>query len=160
MKRAEKESLRSGPGTAPAKLPPATMSGAGEGGSCAPDIRPVTGDGGWDARLEKLNAYFGSRREDFIADLNVHYGVPGHSVAYLLDDFGMPPADVYLAVRIHCVTRRPIALIVNAWQTGIADGWGAVTGRFGILPDSADFEALKGDDRGGFYAKAAAKGPW
>lgn len=117
-----------------------------------------TGDLSWDARLSELDAYYGAHRKEFVTDLYEHYRVSRSCARWLLDMVRMSPADVYVTIRLHRMTLEPVNTIVDTWKAHRGQGWGVVAKKLGIEPGSADFHALKRDDRGRFYARSNGNG--
>jgi hypothetical protein len=113
-----------------------------------------TGDLAWDARLRELDTYFGAHRDEFITDLCEHYRVSRSCVLWLLDMVRMSPADTYITIRLHRLTLEPVNTIVDTWKANRGQGWVVIARKLGMGPGSAEFSALKRDDRGKFYARA------
>lgn len=117
-----------------------------------------TGDLSWDEKLNEMDAYYGARRQEFITDVIEHYKVSRSCVLWLLDMVRMSPADVYVTIRLHRMTLEPVGAIVDTWKSHRGRGWGVIVKKLGIEPDSPEFDALKREDRGGFYAASGEKG--
>jgi hypothetical protein len=116
-----------------------------------------TGDLTWDAQLGELDAYYDAHRGEFITDLCEHYRVSRSCIMWLLDMVRMSPADVYITIRLHRITLEPVNVIVDTWKSHRGQGWGVITKKLGIEPDSAEFHALKREDRGRFYTRSNGK---
>jgi len=122
----------------------------GLGGGC----HTRTGDLSWDAQLSEVDAYYGANREEFITGLYDHYRVSRSCAMWLLDMVRMSPADVYITIRLHRMTLEPVNTIVDTWKSHRGQGWGVIAKKLGIEPGSAEFHALKRDDRGRFYVRS------
>ena len=116
-----------------------------------------TGDLTWDDKLSELDAYYGAHRQEFITDLSEHYRVSRPCAMWLLDMVRMSPADVYVTIRLHRMTLEPVNTIVDTWKSHRGKGWGVIVKKLGIEPDSAEFHALKREDRERFYAVSGEK---
>ena len=113
-----------------------------------------TGDLSWDAQLSEFDVYYGAHREEFVTDLHEHYRVSRSLAMWLLDMVRMSPADVYVTIRLHRMTLEPVNMIVDTWKAHRGQGWGVIAKKLGIEPGSAEFHALKRDDRGRFYSRS------
>jgi hypothetical protein len=72
-----------------------------------------------------------------------YHGAPRDLVTELLIDRRWAPGDVYYACSIASVLGRPCRYVVDEWERGHGQGWGALAQRLGIKPGSAEFHRLK-----------------
>jgi len=104
---------------------------------------PRSGDVWVDTYLNDINDYGYRYREPFIDELVRYHGAPRDLVSELLIDRRWAPGDVYYACSIASVLGRPCRYVVDEWERGHGQGWGALAQRLGIKPGSAEFHRLK-----------------
>ena len=74
----------------------------------------------------------------FKADLSVSFGTPREEVDNLFS-IGMEPGEVYLALELGRVTRKPIDDVVVVYRDYKSKGWGVIAKELGIKPDLPSF---------------------
>ena len=120
---------------------------AASGGVAAQDFvfgwNPRSGDVWVDTYLNDINDYGYRYREPFIDELVRYHGAPRDLVSELLIDRRWAPGDVYYACSIASILGRPCRYVVDEWERGHGQGWGALAQRLGIKPGSAEFHRLK-----------------
>lgn len=120
---------------------------AASGGVAAQDFvfgwNPRSGDVWVDTYLNDINDYGYRYREPFIDEMVRYHGAPRDLVTELLIDRRWAPGDVYYACSIASVLGRPCRYVVDEWERGHGQGWGALAQRLGIKPGSAEFHRLK-----------------
>lgn len=117
-----------------------------------------TGDKNLDLSLKNLNIEAQSDTKNFISRLSVSYGVPGLKIESLLVKVKMPPADVYMTLRVAKIANKPIDVVVDEYNANKGKGWGVIAKNLGIKPGSKEFHELKKDDSG-LLDKGKGKGP-
>jgi hypothetical protein len=116
-----------------------------------------TGDRNLDRSLIALNEKARGNMDYFISTLSIHYDVSQPKIQYLLDRANMLPSDVYMAVKIASVTKKPVDTVVETYDKNKGKGWGVIAKRLGIKPGSKEFHALK-QDSSGLLEKQKGKG--
>ena len=102
-----------------------------------------TGSADFDASLNTINANAQVDLGAFKADLSVSFGTPRQEVDNLFS-IGMEAGEVYLALELGRVTRKPIDQVIVVYKDYKSKGWGVIAKELGIKPGSAEFHALKG----------------
>ena len=102
-----------------------------------------TGSADFDASLNSINANAQLDLGAFKADLSVSFGMPRQEVDNLFS-IGMEPGEVYLALEIGRITRKPIDDVIVVYRDYKSKGWGVIAKELGIKPGSSEFHALKG----------------
>ncbi|HAR63214.1 MAG: hypothetical protein DKM50_08340 [Candidatus Margulisiibacteriota bacterium] len=91
--------------------------------------------------LNNLNHNARGDIDSFSTRMNVTYGVPKREVHNLIIVEKLDPADVYMAVKLSKMTKRPVREIVRRRH---GRGWGVLAHEMGIKPGSREFKELKG----------------
>ncbi len=107
-----------------------------------------TGDKELDLSLGELNINAKGDMDNFVKSLSVSYGVKQEQVEKLVHIENIPPADVYMVIKVSKVSGNPINLVLHEYKAGKGKGWGVIAKRLGIKPGSEAFHALKKDDSG------------
>ncbi|MFQ5735774.1 MAG: hypothetical protein ACE5GY_02800, partial [Thermodesulfobacteriota bacterium] len=102
-----------------------------------------TGDKELDVTLGKLNIDAKADKGNFIKSLSAAYKVPEKDIRALISKEGMRPADVYMAVRLSRMSKRPLGHVVRVYKGNKGKGWGVVARRLGIEPGSKEFHVLR-----------------
>jgi hypothetical protein len=103
---------------------------------------PHTGDVWVDRQLADINLYAGRYRGAFLDELVRYHAAPRALVTGLIVDKRWAPGDVYYACAVAQLAGRPCRSVVDAWDSGRADGWQAVAERVGL--DAAAKARMKG----------------
>lgn len=103
---------------------------------------PRTGDAWVDRQLADINLYAGRYRGAFLDELVRYHAAPRALVTGLVVDQHWAPGDVYYACAVAQLAGRPCRSVVDAWDSGRADGWQAVAERVGL--DAAAKARMKG----------------
>ncbi|MFH1758308.1 MAG: hypothetical protein ABH969_09705 [Pseudomonadota bacterium] len=117
-----------------------------------------TGDKGLDLSLKNLNIQAQGDMKNFISRLSVSYGVPQPKIEDLFVKVKMPPADIYMTVRVAKIVNKPIDVVVDEYKAHKGKGWGVIAKKLGIKPGSKEFHELKNNDSG-LMDKGKGKGP-
>ena len=102
-----------------------------------------TGDAGLDLTLADLNVQAKADLDGFKAELSVSYGTSQDEIGHLLDDEKMEPADVYMALELTNIVRKPLDTVVKTYAENKERGWGYIAKQLGIKPGTPEFKALK-----------------
>lgn len=79
----------------------------------------------------------------FKSDISATYSVPTATIDSWSVDFGMKAGDIYMALEIAKLTKKPADEVVKVYQASKTKGWGAISKELGIKPGSPEFHALK-----------------
>lgn len=113
-----------------------------------------------DGDLKQINVSANADFGRFRTDLSLGYNVSERKINYFHAELGMEPADIYFALELSRVTRRPVEEVVRVYKIKKANGWGEIAKELGIKPGSREFHALKNNAKSGKYKgnKPKAKG--
>lgn len=121
---------------------------------------PRTGDAVLDADLIALDHSARASHAALIDAMVSELGAPRYLLREYLGSKRWAPGDVYCACAIAYELQRPCAQMLRDYEAQRADGWHAFVRRFGLLPGTPGFEALKqriGQARTTLAALQAAK---
>jgi hypothetical protein len=102
-----------------------------------------TGDVSFDADLNVINTNASKDLTAFKSDLTVSFGVSLPTIDNMFS-ISMQPAEVYLALEIASVTKKPVTDVVTVYKKNKGKGWGVIAQEMGIKPGSDMFHTLKG----------------
>ncbi len=102
-----------------------------------------TGSVEFDADLNIINTNANADISAFKSDMSISFGVSIGTVESMLS-MNMVPGEVYLALEIGSVTRKPVEDVLVVYRTHKGKGWGVIAQELGIKPGSDEFHALKG----------------
>lgn len=102
-----------------------------------------TGDTQLNASLLKIDDDAKLNFSGLKADLSLNYNVSERKIDSWSVEFGMKAGDIYLALEIAKITKKPIEDVIKVYQTNKTKGWGAIAKQLGIKPGSPEFHALK-----------------
>ena len=104
-----------------------------------------TGDVQLNASLVKIDDDAKLSFSAFKTDLSLSYNVSERKIDSWSVDFGMKAGDIYLALEIGKLTKKPIEEVIKVYQANKTKGWGYIAKQLGIKPGSPEFHALKGN---------------
>jgi hypothetical protein len=107
-----------------------------------------TGDAQLNASLSKIDADAQLDFGAFKADIGASYNVSTGKIDSWSVDLGMKAGDIYLALELAKITKKPIDEVVNFYQKNKGKGWGLIAKELGIKPGSPEFHALKNNANG------------
>lgn len=107
-----------------------------------------TGDVQLNASLSKIDANAQLDFGAFKADLGATYNVSTGKIDSWSVDLGMKAGDIYLALEIAKLTKKPVDDVVKVYQKNKTKGWGVIAKELGIKPGSPEFHALKDNAKG------------
>ena len=113
-------------------------------GSISLGYNANTGDADMDLKLGKINIEAKANLNDFKAELKASYNTPGTKIDLMINKDKMQPADVYMAVLLSDIVKKPIDGVVSIYKKNKGKGWGRIAKELGIKPGSKEFHALKG----------------
>ena len=103
-----------------------------------------TGDIGLNASLVKIDDDAKLNFTAFKTDLSLSYNVSERKITSWSVDFGMKAGDIYMALEIGKITKKPIEEVIKVYSANKNKGWGYMAKQLGIKPGSPEFHALKG----------------
>ncbi len=114
-------------------------------GFLAPSARAQynTGDVELNASLTKIDANAQLDFGGFKADLSASYNVSSSKIDSWSVDLGMKAGDIYMALDLAKITKKPVDEVINVYQKNKTKGWGVMAKELGIKPGSPEFHALK-----------------
>ena len=104
---------------------------------------PRTGDAVLDADLIALDHSARANHAALIDAMVSELGAPRYLLREYLGPKRWAPGDVYCACAIAYELQRPCAQVLREYEAQRAEGWHAFARRFGLLPGTPGFEALK-----------------
>lgn len=102
-----------------------------------------TGDIQLNASLIKIDDDAKLNFSVFKTDLSLSYNVSERKIDSWSVEFGMKAGDIYLALEIGKIAKKPIDEVIKVYQANKKKGWGAIAKQLGIKPGSPEFHALK-----------------
>lgn len=103
-----------------------------------------TGNLKLDGDLNQINVEAKADFGKFRAEMGASYKIAESKIDYYHAELRMEPADIYFALEVSSVTRRPVDDIIRVYTDNRGNGWGQIAQQLGIKPGSAEFHALKG----------------
>jgi hypothetical protein len=103
-----------------------------------------TGDTELNASLVKIDADASVNFSLFKSDVSTTYNVPEAKITNWSVQLGMKAGDIYFALELARISKRPIDEVVKIYTSNKQKGWGAIAKDLGIKPGSPEFHALKG----------------
>lgn len=97
-----------------------------------------------DGDLNRINVEAKADFGKFRAEMGTSYNIAESKIDYYHAELRMEPADIYFALEVSSVTRRPVDDIIRVYSDNQGNGWGQIAQQLGIKPGSAEFHALKG----------------
>ena len=102
-----------------------------------------SGDTELDANLRLVNTEGKKDLAAFKLDLTKRFNVAMPNVEACFS-VGMTPGDVFIALQVSNIVRKPIEDVITVYKKSKDKGWGVMAKELGIKPGSAEFHALKG----------------
>ncbi|WP_157514505.1 hypothetical protein [Mangrovimonas sp. TPBH4] len=102
-----------------------------------------TGNIQLDSDLNTINARASADFGAFKTDMQLSYNVSEKSIDYMTGNLHMAFGEVYLALEIAKITRKPLKDVLVCYQSNKSKGWGYIAKQMGIKPGSAEFHQLK-----------------
>lgn len=96
-----------------------------------------------DGDLNQINVSAHADFGKFSADMSAGYNISEKKINYYHAELNMEPADIYFALEMAKVSRRPIEEVVEVYKIRKSQGWGEIAKELGIKPGSPEFHALK-----------------
>ncbi|TDQ22786.1 hypothetical protein [Tenacibaculum caenipelagi] len=102
-----------------------------------------TGSVQLDSDLNIINADANLNFGAFKTNLSVSYNVSEKKIGYMRGTLGMKAGEIYLALEICKLSRKPVDDVIVIYKTHKNKGWGYIAKQAGIKPGSAAFHQLK-----------------
>ena len=102
-----------------------------------------TGDKELDISLTKFNAEANLSIKTFNAEMTTNYKVTEKKLDMLRVKANMQPADIYMALEVSKISKKPMKEVISSFQKDNGKGWGKIAKDLGIKPGSKEFKALK-----------------
>lgn len=106
---------------------------------------PRTGDREFDITLGNINKEADADPDYFVNDMSRTYNVPVKTISLMVSVDKMRFSDIFMALKISVLTKKPIEFVVGEYKKNQGKGWGVIAKELGIKPGSKEFHALKGD---------------
>jgi hypothetical protein len=104
-----------------------------------------TGDVQLNASLVEIDANASVNFSLFKSDMSSTYNVTETKINTWSVSFGMKAGDIYFALELARITKKPIDEVVTVYTSNKQKGWGVIAKDLGIKPGSPEFHALKGN---------------
>ena len=102
-----------------------------------------TGDKEFDISLAKFNTEASLNIKSFNAEMTTNYKVTEKKLDLLRVKANMQPADIYMALEVSKISKKPMKEVVSSFQKNKGKGWGYIAKGLGVKPGSKEFKALK-----------------
>ncbi|MCV9386122.1 hypothetical protein [Reichenbachiella ulvae] len=102
-----------------------------------------TGNAQLDTDLNNINANASLHFGAFRTDLSIGYDVSEKKIDYMHSRLEMKPGEIYVALEISKISRRPVDEVIRYYESDKDRGWGYIAKQCGIKPGSAEFHQLK-----------------
>lgn len=96
-----------------------------------------------DGDLNQINVSANADFGKFKADMSAGYNISENKIDYYHAELNMAPSDIYFALEMSKVCRRPVEDVVEVYKVKQSRGWGEIAKELGIKPGSDEFHALK-----------------
>ena len=106
-----------------------------------------TGDKEFDISLAKFNTEASLNIKSFNAEMTTNYKVTEKKLDLLRVKANMQPADIYMALEVSKISKKPMKEVVSSFQKNKGKGWGYIAKGLGVKPGSKEFKALKASQR-------------
>ena len=129
--------------------------------SASAQISFRTGNVQLDTDLNTINARASADFGAFKTDMQLSYNVSEKSIEYMTGNLSMAFGEVYLALEIAKIAKKPLNDVLVCYQTHKSKGWGYIAKEMGIKPGSDAFHQLKNSansQKGKGAGKKQAKG--
>ena len=96
-----------------------------------------------DADLNRINT---SAKLDFGAfktELALSFNIEEKRINHLRTSVKMEPAEIYFALELSKISKKPIDNVVEVYKNNKEKGWGFIAKQLGIKPGSPEFHKLK-----------------
>jgi len=107
-----------------------------------------TGDSQLNSSLVQIDAQASVNFSLFKSDMSQNYNVPEAKITTWSVQFAMKAGDIFFALELARIARKPIDDVVKIYTSNRKKGWGAIAKDLGIKPVSPEFHALKGNASG------------
>ncbi|MBL4704226.1 MAG: hypothetical protein JKY54_06880 [Flavobacteriales bacterium] len=101
-----------------------------------------TGSAELDLNLNSINKEGKADLPKFKTDLKLSYNVSSKKLDQMFS-LKMQPGEIYFALEIANLTKKPIDDVIKSYQANKDKGWGVIAKELGIKPGSPEFHALK-----------------
>ncbi|MCK4980924.1 MAG: hypothetical protein KAS62_11050 [Candidatus Delongbacteria bacterium] len=102
-----------------------------------------TGDKELDVSLTKFNTEATLNIKSFNAEMTTNYKVTEKKLDMLRLKSNMQPADIYMALEVSKISKKPMKDVIASYQKNNGKGWGYIAKGLGVKPGSKEFKALK-----------------
>jgi len=115
--------------------------------SASSQIAFNTGNAQLDSDLNALNLSAKSDLGAFKTDMKLSYNVSDKKFDYMRVTLKMAPGEIYLALEIAKIAKKPVDDVLKVYKTDKSKGWGYIAKQLGIKPGSAEFHQLKNNTK-------------
>lgn len=102
-----------------------------------------TGSAEFDANLSIIDIEAKADLPKFKTDLKTDFNISIPKIDQMIS-LKMEPGEIYLALEIAKIAKRPIDDVIKSYNVNKGKGWGYIAKEMGIKPGSPEFHALKG----------------
>ena len=102
-----------------------------------------TGDVELEGDLNKINAKAKIDFGKFKVEMAGTYNIEERKLEHMHVGMEMEPAEIYIALEVAKISKRPIDDVLAAYEKHKDKGWGFIAKQLGIKPGSDEFHALK-----------------
>lgn len=102
-----------------------------------------TGNPQLESDLNVINTKGTANYNVFKNDLSVSFGISSTKIDHMKVDLEMLPGEIYLALEIANLAKKPIDNVLKVYSLNKSKGWGYIAKEVGIKPGSPEFHALK-----------------
>lgn len=100
-----------------------------------------------------FNAKYKLAADQFFDQMAVRFAISNDGISAVFEA-SKDYSDAFIIFRLAEISKKPVASVLDVYQSQKGRGWGVMAKRLGIKPGSAEFKALKaGHDLGKTKAK-------
>ncbi len=101
-----------------------------------------TGNYQLDIDLNEINKNAKIDLKKFGAELKSSYNISDEKLEYMNGSLKMAPAEIYFALEVSSVSKKPIDDVLKSYVANKSRGWGYIAQQVGVKPGSEDFKVL------------------
>jgi hypothetical protein len=102
-----------------------------------------SGNAELDADLNRINTSAKLDFGSFKTELAVSFNIEEKKIDFLRTSVKMEPAEIYFALELSSISKKPIDNVVEVYKNNKEKGWGFIAKQLGIKPGSPEFHQLK-----------------
>ncbi len=101
-----------------------------------------TGNYQLDIDLNEINTNAKVDLKKFCTELKTSFNISDEKLEYMQGDLKMAPVEMYFALEVSSVSKRPIDDVLKSYVNNKSRGWGYIAQQVGVKPGSDEFKTL------------------